>query len=957
VSGFFSDGLTTFTPVESAALPITVDNLAEGTWNITVDGLNATGGMVSTKTQNVVIASGQETSATFILELPEGTGTASVTIRWPSTVTSFSQIRGTITPTVIGKEGFTVETSSATSSEGVNTIIQTIEGLPTGSYQFKLEVLGSQNNPVGLSYRESLNIYKNMTSSKTYDIPAVVFPIETPVISIDDSYQVSITCATETVTIYYTTNGSEPGPSSTVYSTPFTISQNTIVKAIAMRTDRFSSAIAESLLEVLAAAPTFSLSAATYDTPQTVTLSTTTSGGIIYYTVDGSTPTSGSTEYTQVIAINENTLLKAVTTHVNYSNSVPSTAEYKIKAAAPTFSLAEGSHLGPQQVALTSTTADAAIYYTLDGTDPTNGILYSSSIQISNNATLRAVAKKAKMENSPIVERSYIILEKKVSTPTFSPEQGTFSIGQSVTISSETPDATIYYTLNGNAPSASGTLYTGPFSLTESTTIKAIAVKASDWADSDIATSVYTLQAVSPVISLASATYQSAQNVSLSTSTSGAVIYYTLDGSDPTTSQTRMQYSQPISIDRGLTLRAVAVKSGWTTSTVSTATYLMYVAPPVFSKEGGTYAAAQSVAITSTTPGATIHYTTDGSDPTTSSLTYSSAVNVDATKTLKAIAIKNGCTNSTISSATYTIQGSSGISVVDLPNYSVAIQLPSGWEGNTVVTGAVGIVTAVVTPTPTLGSVTYSWYLDGEIAKNRLGSIASTSNKLKFGNASDEVYLESGPHVLSVEITHGSISFSDQKVMVISPNGIGVRYRVGDIGPAGGYVFYDKGVYSSGWRYLEAAPARWNGTASDPSYIFGYYRNSSMGSNLVIGTGFTTGSGEGNTSALVTAMQNNAYISQSEITTTPGYAAKMCYVHSVTVNSVVYSDWFLPSKEELNLMYLNLKLKGLGGFLEGAYWSSSESNELGSYLQFFNNGFQNYSGRSYSASVRPIRAF
>ena len=78
-------------------------------------------------------------------------------------------------------------------------------------------------------------------------------------------------------------------------------------------------------------------------------------------------------------------------------------------------------------------------------------------------------------------------------------------------------------------------------------------------------------------------------------------------------------------------------------------------ATPTFSPAAGTFTSAQNVTISCTTDGATIHYTTDGSDPTSSSSTYSSAINVDATKTIKAIAVKDGMTNSQIASATYTI--------------------------------------------------------------------------------------------------------------------------------------------------------------------------------------------------------------------------------------------------------------------------------------------------------------
>ncbi|MCS6983955.1 MAG: chitobiase/beta-hexosaminidase C-terminal domain-containing protein, partial [Leptospiraceae bacterium] len=84
---------------------------------------------------------------------------------------------------------------------------------------------------------------------------------------------------------------------------------------------------------------------------------------------------------------------------------------------------------------------------------------------------------------------------------------------------------------------------------------------------------------------------------------------------------------------------------------------------PTFSPPGGVYGSAQNVTITSATPGATICYRTDGTDPTaptpgtcgTGSTTYTGPVNVSSTTTIKALGTKAGMTNSSVVSATYTI--------------------------------------------------------------------------------------------------------------------------------------------------------------------------------------------------------------------------------------------------------------------------------------------------------------
>jgi hypothetical protein len=168
-------------------------------------------------------------------------------------------------------------------------------------------------------------------------------------------------------------------------------------------------------------------------------------------------------------------------------------------------------------------------------------------------------------------------------------------------------------------------------------------------------------QVDTPMFSPGGGTYSSAQSVSITTSTSGATIRYTTDGSTPT-STTGTIYSSAVSISSTSTLKAIAYKSGMVDSSVTSATYTINtgtVAAPQFSPAGGTYSSSQSVAITTSTSGATIRYTTDGSTPTSTTGTlYSSAVSISSTTTLKAIAYKSGMTDSSVTTAAYTISGS-----------------------------------------------------------------------------------------------------------------------------------------------------------------------------------------------------------------------------------------------------------------------------------------------------------
>jgi uncharacterized repeat protein (TIGR02543 family) len=161
-----------------------------------------------------------------------------------------------------------------------------------------------------------------------------------------------------------------------------------------------------------------------------------------------------------------------------------------------------------------------------------------------------------------------------------------------------------------------------------------------------------------------------------------------------------------------------------------------------------------------------------------------------------------------------------------------------------------------------------------------------------------------------------------------------VPYAVRDEGPAGGFIFYDKGSYSDGWRYLEASPVDhyWNHTSPwgcDGTVIIG-------------ADGTAVGTGKYNTQDI------------EQYCTTPETAADLCanFVYAD------YDDWFLPSKDELNLMYVELKQQNTGNFnINGFYWSSSECSAGFAWMQWFYSGAQFEEDKSNLNSVRPVRAF
>ncbi|MFZ0306162.1 MAG: chitobiase/beta-hexosaminidase C-terminal domain-containing protein [Terracidiphilus sp.] len=198
-------------------------------------------------------------------------------------------------------------------------------------------------------------------------------------------------------------------------------------------------------------------------------------------------------------------------------------------------------------------------------------------------------------------------------------------------------------------------------------------------------------QASAPSFSPAAGTYTAAQEVTLSDSTPNAAIYYSTDGSTPTTNSNL--YGGAIAISSGSeTINALLVASGYSPSGVTSATYTVNVsqpraATPTFNPSGGTFTSAQTVTIAGTTPNALIYYTTDGTEPTTGSSQYSSSISVATTETIQAIAAAPDYSDSIIGSAAFTIN-------LPPPSFSMGISPAS----LTIESGSKGSVTVTVTP-------------------------------------------------------------------------------------------------------------------------------------------------------------------------------------------------------------------------------------------------------------------
>jgi hypothetical protein len=559
------------------------------------------------------------------------------------------------------------------------------------------------------------------------------------------------------------------------------------------------------------------------------------------------------------------------------------------KAAQPTIST--GDVTGGKQVTMATDTAEAAIYYTTDGTDPATSSTresYTAPFTLAESKTVEAVVVKADLLDSE--ETSQAITVSAVVTPTFSLSSGDT---QDVAISCKTSGATVHYRYAVGSGSYGDWTEGMAVPVTQGKELKVEAYAEKDgMVRSATGTQAYSV-ATGPDFSKTTGTYSNTFTLTLT----GDTIRYKAG------SGTYRTYSSGISItSTGMTVTAFNEASGEVNSAPVSNTYTLKVATPVISQSATT--GGQKVSISCGTSGATIHYTTDGSTPTSSSTAYAGAITLTSSTMVKAIAVKDNFASSEVASKAVTV------STVTTPTFSPA--------GGTTFTS-----TQTVTMTSTSGATIY-YTTDGTTPTTSSSHITSGGSITLSATTTIKAFAVKSGMANSAAATSGEYTKE-------------ITYTIGSTGPAGGKVFYDKGSYSDGWRYLEAAPADESGT-----YVWGGYGTSVSGTSQAIGTG------KANTEAIVAKYGNaEPYAGKTD------YAAKVC--SDKTLNG--YSDWFLPSWDELYEMYR--QRNSIGGFVSSWYWSSSQAGAgSADSVNFYSGNKDDYVNSKLNGYyVRAVRAF
>jgi hypothetical protein len=174
--------------------------------------------------------------------------------------------------------------------------------------------------------------------------------------------------------------------------------------------------------------------------------------------------------------------------------------------------------------------------------------------------------------------------------------------------------------------------------------------------------------ATSPIFSPPAGTYTGPQSVTITSLTANATIHYTFDGSTPTAASPA--YSQPLTVPSSLTIRAVSSAADYADSPIASSAYTINPPPlapaPSMMPPPGTYTSPQQIELSDALPDAKIYYTTDGSTPTIQSSLYTKSVFLNSTSTVQAVAVADGFSPSSITSAVYTIN-------LPTPDFSVSV--------------------------------------------------------------------------------------------------------------------------------------------------------------------------------------------------------------------------------------------------------------------------------------------
>ncbi len=560
------------------------------------------------------------------MQIDTGTPTTTISCNTAACATGWytAPVQASLTPTDTGGPGvaatyYTTDGSTPTTSSTVYTGPFTVSTTTTVQY-FSVDALGNAE-----AVKSQTIQVDSAAPTTTISCSAAACSAGWYKASVQVSLSPTDTGGSGLAATYYTTNGSTPTTSSTLYTGPFTVSSTATVKFYSVDKAGNAEAVNSQVVQIDTTAPsaTISCNAAAcatgwYKASVQVTLTPTDTGGsgvaATYYTTNGSTPTTSSTVYSGPFTVSSTATVKYYSVDNAGNASAVKSQTIQIDSVAPITTIScnaaacsAGWYKASVRVSLTSSDTGgsglAATYYTTNGSTPTtSSTLYTAPFTVSSTATVKFFsvdkAGNAEAVNSQVVQIDTTAPSATISCNAAACATGWYKASVQVTLTPTDTGgsgvAATYYTTNGSTPTTSSTVYSGPFTVSSTATVKYYSVDNAGNA-SAVKSQTIQIDSVAPTVALtaptAGSSFLAGTKVTISASAtdsgtgSGAasgmaqVVFY-LDGTTKIATITKSPYQTTWNtnvVAKGThTLTAVAtdVAGNTTTSTAITVTIL-----------------------------------------------------------------------------------------------------------------------------------------------------------------------------------------------------------------------------------------------------------------------------------------------------------------------------------------------------------------------------------------------
>jgi uncharacterized repeat protein (TIGR02543 family) len=533
--------------------------------------------------------------------------------------------------------------------------------------------------------------------------------------------------------------------------------------------------------------PTFSVFEGTYNTAQSVELSCATDDATIYYTTDGSTPTTSSTVYSAPIAVDVTTTIKAFAVADGLDDSGVASATYILKCATPSISIPEGVFVSTKNVTITAGDG-AAISYSLDEGENWNS--YSEPFAISATTTVWAKATKTGWTDSEVAEETFTketvlasLSELVAKTNTSDQKyyvnltnaQVTYVNGKNGFMEDANAGIYIY-----NITPTKNKVYNGIFQITyqlykSMPELKAITeVEGTITDGSDIAPVVMTASDLKDNFTANLGRQIKVVNHTTTTTTvlvTGVDFYTTYHNPSFVKDNTYTIVGYPYNNDGTLQYRVISA--------------VAKPAVPVTDFAAGEFSEAFTLHLSCATDGAAIYYTINGDEPTTSSTLYTDGIAIPAaTTTVKAIAYLEGMTTA-MDPATYTYKAVAKPYFTPVTEtevyYGDKVEVACATEGSAIfytLTYTEDDSTPAEPADPTSASTTYP---DGGIAINynnvRIKAIAKVGDD--YSSIAEAIFTLKNPEAPTFNVEEGDVA-QNTIVTISSATGTSIEYSIDD---------------------------------------------------------------------------------------------------------------------------------------------------------------------------------